>query len=113
MSITGHRQREQEYRCLSYLHHVVIGLDEVDRLVHTVTEEFGTRGLTKPSLFPLLPSVSTLPEFVASFKLSSILAPDAEHTWHEEARFAGPAELAMCLRWDLARVLCISGGNVV
>jgi len=57
--------------------------------------------------------MSTLPEFVASFKLSSILAPDAEHTRHEEARFAGPTELAMCLRWDLARVLRISGGNVV
>ena len=54
MSITGHRQREQEYGYLSYLHHVVIGLDEVSRLVHTVTEEFGTRGLTKPSLFSTL-----------------------------------------------------------
>src|SRR5260221_9270068 len=43
----------------------------------------------------------------------SFPAPDAEHTWHEEARFAAPAELAMCLRWGLARVLRVSGGNAV
>jgi len=73
MSITGYRQREQEYGCLSYLHHVVLGLDEVDRLVHTVTEKLGTRGLTTPSFFPVLPSTSTLPEFGASYKLSSVL----------------------------------------
>jgi len=46
MSITGHRQWEQEYCYLSYFHHIVLGLDEVDRLVHTVTEELGTCGLT-------------------------------------------------------------------
>ena len=40
-------------------------------------------------------------------------APDAERTWHEEARFAAPAELAMCLRWGLARILRVSGGNAV
>ncbi len=62
-SITGHRQREQEYGYLSYFHHVVLGLDEVDRLVHTVIEELGTRGLTTPFFFS-----STLPEFVASKK---------------------------------------------
>jgi len=32
----------------------------------------------------------------------SFPAPDAERTWHEEARFAAPAELAMYLRWGLA-----------
>ena len=46
MSITGHRQWEQEYCYLSYFHHVVLGLDEVDCLVHTITEELGTCGLT-------------------------------------------------------------------
>jgi len=40
----------------------------------------------------------------------SFPATDAEHTWHEEA-LAAPAELAMCLRWGLARVLRVSGGN--
>jgi hypothetical protein len=33
MGITGHCRWEQEYGYLSYLHHVVLGLDEVDRLV--------------------------------------------------------------------------------
>ena len=47
----GHLRREQEYGSLSYLHHVVLGLGEVDRLIHTVTEELGTRGFTTPFLF--------------------------------------------------------------
>ena len=54
MSIAGHRQREQEYGCPSYFHHVVLGLDEVDRFVHPVTEGLGTRGLTTPFLFSSL-----------------------------------------------------------
>jgi len=51
MTITGHRRREQEYVCLSYLHDVILGLDEVDRLVHTVTKKLGTRGLETTFLF--------------------------------------------------------------
>jgi len=43
----------------------------------------------------------------------SFLAPDAERTWQKEARSAAPAELAMYLRWGLARVLRVSGGNIV
>jgi len=54
MSITGHRQREQEYAYLSYFHLVVLGLDEVDRLVHTVNEELSTRGPTTPFLLSSL-----------------------------------------------------------
>jgi len=118
MSITGYRQQEQEYGCLSYLHHVVLGLDEVDRLVHTVTEKLGTRGLTTPFLFPGLAldvNSSGVRRLIQAFlrTCGSFPAPDAEHTWHEEARFAAPAELAMCLRWGLARVLRVSGGNAV
>ena len=41
----------------------------------------------------------------------SFLTLDAEHTWHEGARFASPAELAMCLCWGLALV-CVSLGKV-
>ena len=118
MSTTGHRQREQEYCYLSYFHHVVLGLDEIDRLVHTVTEELGTRGLTTPFLFSshaLDVNSSRVHRLIQAFLHTcvSFPAPDAEHTWHEEARFAAPAELAMCLRWGLARVLRVSGGNAV
>ena len=41
----------------------------------------------------------------------SFPAPDAERTWHEEARFAVPAEPAMCLRWGLAWLLHVYGVN--
>jgi len=53
--------------------------------------------------------------FIQAFLHTCVLfpAPDADRTWHEEARFAAPAELAMCLRWDFARVLRISWRNVV
>ncbi|KAI0281553.1 hypothetical protein BC826DRAFT_357491 [Russula brevipes] len=48
-----------------------------------------------------------------SFVRVSFPAPNAERTWREEARFAAPSELAMCLRWGLARGLRVSGGNAV
>ena len=48
--ITDHHWWEQESGHLSYLHHLVLVLDEIDCLVHTVTEELGTRGLTTPFL---------------------------------------------------------------
>src|SRR5712691_2559363 len=104
MSITGHRQWEQEYGYLSYFPHVVLGLDEVDRLVHAVTEELGTRGLTTPFPFSSLAldvnssGVRRLILLQAFLRTCvSFPAPHAERTWHEEARFAAPAEHAMCL----------------
>ena len=119
MRITGgHRGREQDYGYLSYHHHIVLGLEVVDRLVHTVTDELGTRGLTTPFLFSSLAldvNSSSVRRLVQAFLRTcvSFPAPDAERTWREEARFAAPAELAMCLRWGLARVLRVSGGNAV
>jgi len=118
MSITGHHQWEQEYDYLSYFHHVVLGLDEVDRLVHTVTEELGTGDLTNPFLFSShaldINSSGVRRLIQASLRTCvSFPALDAEHTWHEEARFAAPTELAMCLGWGLARVLRVSGGNAM
>jgi hypothetical protein len=73
MVVTGRRQRE--YGDLSY-HHIVLGLGEVDNL-HIVTRQRSSAhvGSPPPSFF-------------------SFLALDA---WREEARFASPAELAMCL----------------
>ena len=118
MTITGHRQREQEYGYLSYLHHIVLGRGEVDGLVHIVTEELGTRGLTTPFFFPGLSldiTFSGVRRLIQAFLRTgvSFLAQDAKRTWHEEARFAATAELAMCLRWGIARVLRVSGGNAV
>jgi Domain of unknown function (DUF1708) len=96
----------------------VLGLDEVNRLVRTVTEELGTRGLTTPFLFSTLAldvNSSGVRRLVQAFLRTcvSFPAPDAERTWREEARFAAPPELAMCLRWGLSRVLRVSSGNAV
>jgi len=118
MSITGHPQREQECSYLSYFHHVVLGLDEVDRLVHTVTEELGTRGLTTAFLFSshaLDINSSRVRRLIQAFLCTCVSFPasDAERTWQEEARFAALPEVAMCLRSGLARVLRVSGGNAV
>jgi hypothetical protein len=96
----GHRHREQEYGHLSYYHHVILGLEDVGSLVHTVTEELGTRGFTTPFHFSSLAldvnssgvhRSSPHPRFPSY--LCSIPRADANRTWHEEARFAAPAEL--------------------
>ena len=118
MSITGHPQREQEYSYLSYFHHVVLGLDEVNCLVHTVTEELSTRGLTTAFLFSshaLDINSSRVRRLIQAFLCTCVSFPasDAECTWQEEARFAALPEVAMCLRSGLARVLHVSGGNAV
>jgi len=112
MCITGHHQREQECGCLLYLHHVVLGLDEVDCLFHTATLEPGTCGLTTPFLFSSLAldiNSSGVCCLIQAFLRTcvSFPAPDAERTWHEETHFAAPAEPAMCLRWGLAQVLSL------
>jgi hypothetical protein len=62
--------------------------------------------------------MSTLPAFVASSKLSFVpvfRSPCRTLSTHrtKEARFSTPAELTMCLRWGLARILCVSGGNAM
>jgi len=116
--ITGPRQPDQDYGYLSYQHHIVLGLDEVDRLVHIVTDELSTRGLTTPFLFSSLAldvKSSGVRRLIQAFLRTcvSFPAPDAERTWREEACFAAPAELAMFLRWGLARVMRVSGLNAV
>ncbi|KAF8258940.1 hypothetical protein EI94DRAFT_1066976 [Lactarius quietus] len=116
MIIIGAREREQDYGYLSYQRHIVLGLDEVDRLVRTVTDELGTRGLTTPFLFSSLAldvNSSGVRRLIQAFLRTCVSFPtlDAERTWREEARFAAPPELAMCLRWGLARVLRVSGGH--
>ena len=86
------------------------------------------RALTTPFLFSSLAldvNSSGVRRLIQAFlhTFVSFPAPDAERTWHEEARFAAPADLAgflklgpralMCLRWGLAQVLRVSGGNAV
>ncbi|CAL1701755.1 unnamed protein product [Somion occarium] len=106
-----------DYGYLSYQRHVVLGLEEVARLVDVVGDELGTRGLTTPFIF------STLALDVSSHSLKRLIqaflrtcgkpSHEADRLWREEARFAGPHELGMCLRWGLARVVRVVGGQEV
>ena len=97
----------------SYLHHVVLRPDEVDRLVHTVTEEFSTRGLTTPFLFSSLAldvdsSRVRRPIEAILRTCVSLPVPNTERTWHEEARFAALAELASAMVSRL-NIACLWG----
>ena len=94
----------------------MLGLDEVDRLVRTVTDELGTRGLTTPFLISSLAldiTSSGVRRLIEAFLRTCVAFPAlyAEHKCREEARFAAPPELAMCSRFGLARVLRVSGGH--
>jgi Domain of unknown function (DUF1708) len=115
--------REQEhpghnYGYLSYKRHVILGIAEVARLVQVLTDELSSRGLTTPFLFSSLaldvfaPAVNRL---IDTF-LHTCHAPNSQSVdskWREEARFAEPHELGICLRWGLARVVRVVGGKQV
>jgi hypothetical protein len=112
MSITGHRRRERECGYLSYLHHVVLGLDEVDCLVHTVTEELGTCGLTTPFFFPSLAldvNPSGVRRYIQAFLRTcvSFPAPDAERGSHEDASSAATQHLPCA--WYGVSLACLRG----
>jgi hypothetical protein len=120
MTIAGHRHREQEYGYFSYYHHIVLGLEEVDSLVHTTPSQKSSAhvGSPTPFLFSSLAldvNSSGVRRLIQTFLRTCVPFPalDAEGTWHEEAHFAAPAELAMCLRWGLACILRVSGINAV
>jgi hypothetical protein len=119
---TGVEQpKEQDYGYLSYERHVVLGLEQLQRLVQVVCEELGNRGLTTPFIFSTLAldlSSSAIKRLINAFvetchPHSVASQQDAERHWREEARFAGPHELGMCLRWGLARVVRYVGGQDV
>lgn len=109
---------EHDYGYLSYERHVILGLDEVARLVDVVANELTTRCLTTPFIFSALAldiSSSAIKRLIRTF-LDTCANPssaDAEHRWREEARFAGAHELGMCIRWGLARVVRVVGGQPV
>jgi hypothetical protein len=111
-----HEQQEHDYGYLSYQRHVVLGLDEVARLVDVVASELGTRALTTPFIFSTLAldvSASSVRRLIRAFLETCTGGIDAEHRWREEARLAGPHELGMCIRWGLARVIRVVGGQAV
>lgn len=114
--------KEHDYGYLSYERHVVLSLEQVERLVEVVSEELDTRGgLTTPFIFSTTAldiSLSAIKRLIRSFlntcePFSGQKAQEAEAKWREEARFAGPHELGMCLRWGLARVIRSIGGQDV
>lgn len=106
-----------DYGYLSYSRHVVLGLEEVARLVDVVGDELGQRGLTTPFIFSTLAldvSSTAVRRLIAAFlRTCNQPGPEAVRQWREEAKFANPHELGMCLRWGLARVVRIVRGNEV
>lgn len=114
--------KEHDYGYLSYERHVVLGLEQAERLVEVISEELETRGgITTPFIFSTTAldiSSSSIKRIIRSFlntcePLSGHRAQEAEAKWREEAQFAGPHELGMCLRWGLARVIRSVGGQDV
>ncbi|KAF8501207.1 hypothetical protein JB92DRAFT_2977043 [Gautieria morchelliformis] len=111
------RQHLQKYGYLSYQSEVVLGLEEVTRLVEVISDELSQRGLTTPLLFSnhaIDISPTRIKRLIDTFLRTCSnycpgTAPDIK--WREEAQFSGPHELAMTLRWGLARIVRISQGQ--
>ncbi|KAF5331914.1 hypothetical protein D9611_008915 [Ephemerocybe angulata] len=116
------RAPDNDYGYLCYDRHVVLGLEQLERLVDVVANELETRGgITTPFIFnntALDISSSRIKRLIHSF-VATCAAPGereaqaADLKWREEAQFAGPHELGMCLRWGLARVIRSVGGQDV
>ncbi|KAF9264991.1 hypothetical protein L218DRAFT_1023055 [Marasmius fiardii PR-910] len=116
-----------DFPYLSYQRHVVLSIEAVSRLVEVVCEELGTRGgITTPFIFStlaldispvrirrLIDTFLTTCAYSQSYGKEKTIAEKevAEKKWREEARFAGLHELGMTLRWALARVVRVSGGQ--
>ena len=103
----------QDYGYLSHKRHIVLGLGEISRLVHVASQEICTRGLTTPFIFytvALDASPSSTTRLIETFiQACDSRHPSTDKEWVEEAQFAGPHELGMCLRWGLARAVRIVG----
>lgn len=110
------QQEHCDYGYLSYQRHVVLSLDQVARLVDVVASELGTRALTTPFIFSTLAldvSASSVKRLIRAFLETCTGGADAELRWKEEARLANPHDLGMCIRWGLARVVRVVGGQAV
>ncbi|KAG2018613.1 hypothetical protein CC2G_008031 [Coprinopsis cinerea AmutBmut pab1-1] len=121
-SDTADPTKQHDYGYLCYERHVVLGLEQLERLVDVVADELETRGgITTPFIFSntaLDISSSGIKRLIHSFidtcaPSSAQQAQEAENRWREEARFVGPHELGMTLRWGLARVIRSVGGQDV
>ena len=116
---TTEHSKEHDYSYLSYERHVVLGIEQVERLVEVISEELETRGgITTPFIFStngLDISSSAIKRLIRTFlnTCEPNSGQKAEALWREEARYVGPYELAMCLRWGLARVIRSVGGQDV
>jgi hypothetical protein len=110
---------DQGFGYLSFERHVVLGLEQVTRLVDVVCEELSTRGgLDTPFIFSNLAldiKASAVKRLVKAFLGTCVVLVGrekdlAEKKWREEARFASMHELGMCLRWGLARIARVVDG---
>ncbi|KAG7442004.1 uncharacterized protein BT62DRAFT_1011045 [Guyanagaster necrorhizus] len=106
---------EIDYGYLAYERHVVLGLEQVSHLVDVVSEELGTRGgITTPFIFSSMAldlSSTSTKRLIRTF-IDACVDPDTkQRRFREEARFAGPHELGMLLRWGLGRLVRIADGQ--
>jgi len=108
------REITQDYGYLSYKRQVVLGLEDISRLVDVASQEICARGLTTPFIFSALAldvSASATMRLIEAFlQTCTSRHPSVDHKWREEAQFASPHELGMCLRWGLARAVRVVGG---
>ena len=110
-TITGHGESEQDYGYLSYKRHVVHGIEEVNRLVRTITMSEAHVGSLPLTFFSLALHISSsrscVRRLIQAFlhTCASFPVPDGEYTWHNEARFAR----ARAHYLGLVRVLHVSG----
>ncbi|KAH7102491.1 hypothetical protein BKA62DRAFT_637553 [Auriculariales sp. MPI-PUGE-AT-0066] len=112
-----HHEPPADYGYLFYEKEIVLGIDDVARIAHVVGAELALRGLTTPLLFSGLALDVSLPfikRIISSFLRtcpSQTASHEAHARWQEEARVASPNDLAMTLRWALARVVRVERGQ--
>ncbi|QRV95888.1 hypothetical protein RhiJN_23906 [Ceratobasidium sp. AG-Ba] len=101
-----------------YLHtekDVILSLEDVHRLLTVLGEELTLRGLSTPLLFStqaLDVSAPRVRNLIRAFlgTCSDPVSRSGDARFREEARFAGPHELAMTIRWGLARIVRMVNG---
>ncbi|KAG9119317.1 hypothetical protein FRC07_005708 [Ceratobasidium sp. 392] len=101
-----------------YLHtekDVILSLGDVQRLLAVLGEELTLRGLSTPLLFStqaLDVSAPRVRNLIRAFlgTCSDPISRSGDARFREEARFAGPHEVAMTIRWGLARIVRMVNG---
>ncbi|KAF8666934.1 hypothetical protein RHS04_09376 [Rhizoctonia solani] len=104
------------YGYLSTEKDVILSLDDVQRLLTILGEEITLRCLSTPLLFStqaLKLSAPRVKNLIRAFlsTCSDPISRQAETRFREEARFAGPHEVAMTIRWGLARIVRMVNGS--